>query len=75
MNYRPCGMAALDPATLNALLAQVAGAAKQAAEASKRVQTASASSSSTSSDWTKLLAGPPVFEYKNQEEEIRHFKV
>ena len=74
MNYRPCGMAALDPATLNALLAQVAGAAKQAAEASKRVQTASASSSSTSSDWTKLLAGPPVFEYKNQEEEIRHFK-
>ena len=64
-------MATIDPATLQNLLQQVTEAARAATEASK---SSASSSKATTSDWSKLLTKPSVFEYKSLDDEIRHFK-
>ena len=64
-------MATIDPAMLQNLLQQVTEAARAATEASK---SSASSSKATTSDWSKLLTKPSVFEYKSLDDEIRHFK-
>ena len=66
-------MTTLDAATLQSLLQEVTNAARAAADAAKSTATSSPTSSS-SVDWSKLLSKPSNFDYKSQEEEIRHFK-
>ena len=60
-------MATIDPATLQNLLQQVAGAAKAAAEASRG---SSSTPSGSTSDGSKLLTKPSVFDHKSLDDEI-----
>ena len=60
-------MSQVEPATLKALLAEVAAAERAAADAAKRAQ----QGSSQGVDWSKFLSKPSNFD---QEEEIKNFK-
>eukprot|EP00435_Cladocopium_sp_Y103_P069117 s171_g32.t1 len=66
-------MTTLDASTLTTLLQEVSNAARAAADAAKSTTTSSPTGGD-SVDWSKLLSKPSNFDYKSQEEEIRHFK-
>ena len=63
-------MSQVEPATLKALLAEVAAAERAAADAAKRAQ----QGSSQGVDWSKLLSKLSNFDHRSQEEEIKNFK-
>ena len=61
--------ATIDTGALNALLTQMAEAAKSASDAAKAAKVKEGTP-----DWSKLLTKPSSFDHKSQEEEIKHFK-
>ena len=65
-------MTTIDPATLQSLLQQMAEAARAATEATQRAS--APSTSSTGTDWSKLLTKPSNFDHKSMDEEIKHFR-